>query len=435
MRATIPRKAKITIDYSEVTRKTNSLKLKSQINNKSVEMAEAKISLDTLINAFPTFDGKKNANIKNFVEQYENLVTEAKIPESLQVILLKGKIIGQARDTVYDNEDINSETDFTKFKEKLLEIFKKESTFEQSQAAFMDLKQMPTQSIDDYVKKFNSAASNYLKKSGCADKEGAKQFLQNLKMSKFIDTIRPDIALEVRKQGPANFEEALKISKQIEIAFQSENKETVNAINANENKKDIYEVILALAKKQDEELNTLKAEFKACKLQDNKQKSNQKEIKYCEICKIKGHTLEECWYNIKDKNKKQQQAKDSGYNDSKVGTEPMLVPMTAPMFPQAGPYFQSNIPFYPNNYLGQPFASSNFASANNQWQNNVNMPGTSYGNSPNFQNLQNQPFPNNNSYYAQRQNSRRNFRDNFNRNYRGNNNKSSTRGNNYYKEN
>lgn len=45
-------------------------------------MDESKVSLDLLIGSFPTFDGKKNKNIDNFIHDYNTFATTVKIPEN-----------------------------------------------------------------------------------------------------------------------------------------------------------------------------------------------------------------------------------------------------------------------------------------------------------------------------------------------------------------
>lgn len=99
------------------------------------------------------------------------------------------------------------------------QLFKTEKSFAQAQDQFIHAKQLPTQSVEDFTKKFNITAQKYLDSSGHAAKEGAIEFLDIIKLSKFIEGLRPDISFELQKFPPDNFENAVTMAKKIEIAL------------------------------------------------------------------------------------------------------------------------------------------------------------------------------------------------------------------------
>lgn len=63
-----------------------------------------------------------------------------------------------------------------------------------------------------------------------------------LKMSNFLNAIRADIALDLRKNAPSSFQEVCDLAKQMENAYNESNFEEINAIK-NEDK-NLYEDLI-----------------------------------------------------------------------------------------------------------------------------------------------------------------------------------------------
>lgn len=309
MRRNLPRIAKDISLLNKLTNLENVQRKKKRRNNQkkndwnifaetekinTVKMTENSIRTETFLNLLQNFDGKKVTNIEQHLDQFERIVTQSKIPDEFKVLFLKSKFVGQARDIIQENEELNQENDYNSLKEKLIKQFKKDLIFEEHQASFMQIRQNPTESIETYVNKFNSTAIKYLKASGHAEKKGAQEFLETLKLTRFVETIRPDIAYEVKKSAPKKFEDAVAFAKQIELAKNSFPAESVNAVNNSAPNDELCQMMVNLNIKQTETIEKLREEINTIK--NNKIEPKQ-EKKFCHICEVGSHDTKSCYFN------------------------------------------------------------------------------------------------------------------------------------------
>lgn len=86
---------------------------------------------------------------------------------------------------------------FAEFK-KIITHFKTEKSFTHAQDQFIQAKQLTTQSVEEFYKSIQHFTTNYLASSGHAAKESAVEFLNTVKLSKFIEGLRPDISFELQ---------------------------------------------------------------------------------------------------------------------------------------------------------------------------------------------------------------------------------------------
>ena len=289
--------------------KKNSL-LNNKPQNSNNKMPNLTASLDVILKALPNFDNENNLNIKAFVEQFDALLKKADTTDEVRIILLRSKFSGTAREAILNNPELNHEKDYEKFKAELIKFFEKPKLLAQSQAKFMDIQQKPDQSIDQFVRSFNVTANKYFTDSGHANNEGAKQFLNTMKLTKFINSVRPEIAYQLTIVEPKTFEEAVEIARKVEIALKN-SKESINNIsaqNSQQNSEDsntknhdvLYETLLHRANNQEEEMKKLRESLN--NLNVNKQNNSNienKVNKYCHICKTPTHNTDNCWYNAR----------------------------------------------------------------------------------------------------------------------------------------
>ena len=286
--------------------KSNTPSIQMNDNNK---MSKLSASLDAILRALPNFDGENYDNINTFITQYDELVKDADINDKVKLILLKSKFSGNARDLIYNTPDLNDEKDYGVFKTIVINYFKKQIFFAQSQSKFMELQQKPDQTIEEFVKYFNVAAVKYLKDSGHANNQGAKDFLNIMKLTKFIDSVRPEIAFQIKIAEPKTFEEAVNMARKVELALKT-SPESVNnmtiqnpvetSIETKTNTKDIiYETLLHKANKQEAEMEKIHETLNNLSLKKQTTDSDKKLNRYCHICKTKTHDTDTCWYNSK----------------------------------------------------------------------------------------------------------------------------------------
>ena len=309
----------------------------------------SEVNLHSLLNLLPSFDGKKESNIQFYLQQFDELATQAKINEdNIKLIILKTKLTGSARDYLINSPDLQNTTNYADFKQKLLDKFQISYSLEKAQNTFMTIKQTPEQNISDFVTTFNNAASHYLTQTGNDKKPDAVNFLNLIKFTRFLDSIRPDIALEVRKIGPKDFQEAVDIAKRIELALNSANAQSLNNMTHENNDKKFYETLIQLSNKETEDkINKMQEELNALKIQKQTNSTNNAE-KFCDICKLKGkHDTNSCWFNLKNK-KNNRQSKNMKSKQNNYPTH-----FSQPNMYQMQPIGQM-IP-HTNNYLAPPF--------------------------------------------------------------------------------
>lgn len=267
-------------------------------------------SLDSLLNNLPNFEGKKEQDIDFFIKQFEQIADASKLAPSLKTVLIKAKLAGHAKQILINSPELRDCEDFDILKNELKKLFEQKRNFAEIQQKFSTLTQLPTQTIDDFVKMFNISAQKFLAVSGHSSKAGAKDLLDTIKLTKFTQALRPDIAFELQKIGPETFEEAVKNAKKIELAFI--NKKEINSVtNTQENNHLAMSTLLELNNAQAIQLNDLKMEINAIKAehekknniakhQTNNQQESKKQDKFCHICSTESHNTDQCYYNKKN---------------------------------------------------------------------------------------------------------------------------------------
>lgn len=283
----------------------------------SATMAQTiSLNADTLINLIPNFDEKKSTNIKDFIEQIEELTNAANLPDSIKIILVKNKISGRPRELLNNLTELNTEKTYEAFKKKLIDTFQKPIEFNKTQSKFMELKQAPNQSISDFEKIFNITSAKYLSDSGHEAKPGAKDFLYTLKLNRFLDAIRSDLAFEVRKCAPQTYEQAVKLAKQIESAYEAKDLGEKYSEQTNT----LCDSLMSLSKSQSEQINMLEDQIKKLTIDKtpSKLEIGSKQEKWCHICKLSSHQTENCWHNTKSPNARSFKQYNRNYRN--VGT-------------------------------------------------------------------------------------------------------------------
>lgn len=264
-------------------------------------------TLDSILQYLPNFEGKANDNITFFLKQFDDLVEQSDLENSVKLILLKSKISGKAKELFFNLPDLLDCNDYAQLKTLLEETFAQTTIVAKTQADFMTLKQQPAQNIEEYIKIFNIKSAKYLKDSGHASQNGAKQFLETIKLHKFIDSVRNDIAFELRKAGVKTFEEAINLAKTVELALNA-NENTINCIaNASDDRQNntdpsqiLSNTVLSMSEVYGKQLESMQQQIDSLKIGETNNSNKTTRIKKsCMICKFTGHTLEECYYNAR----------------------------------------------------------------------------------------------------------------------------------------
>lgn len=347
----------VDLNTSGIKTRRQRQKIKNKKNDQNNNNKMAKPSVDTLLTFIPVFDGKKESNINFFVSEFNNLMEEVDLDDKSKLAILKAKLVGQAREKLANDESLNTEKDFAKFKEKLIDIFSAKTNFSTAQNNFFALRQKPTQSITDFIYEFNAAAKLYADKSGQKIENSNNKLFETIKFTRFLESMRPDLSLDVRRMAPANFNDACKFAKQMEEAYNQVSLNEINTIQKSSNDEN-FDKLLKLNIESAEQIKILTSELNNLKLKSKENIENKNN--WCEYCKRKSHSIETCWFRNSTKNSQQRNENPSGQNSK-------------------------NRYFYNNKFQQRPNFSPRYTNPNQNMQfQNYAMPGGYYGFPPYF---------------------------------------------------
>lgn len=392
-----------------ITRKTTQSSKITNTSNKTTqtltENMETKITLtlDSLIQNIQTFEGKKEQDIEFFLEQFDDITKAANLAPELKLLVLRSKLGGHAKQILITSPELREEKDYTEFKTKLIKVFQTKKSFAEAQQNFASINQKPNQSVEDFAKQFSITAQKYLCSSGHSKKSGARELLNTIKLTKFIDALRPDIAFEVHKNGPETFEEACEQAKKIEIAINANRKE-INTTQTN-SENTALATIIELSNNQNAQINSIQQELNNLKLNSQVRQSQpveKTEERYCHICKTSSHSTENCFYNTKNKNQdrnfrypNKQFQRGNGHNFRPRGNTNNRPRFWNPEYPFYNPRHQIS----PQNFQSMP--GWGYSTQNTNMPHNSNAYALNYNTPPTLPAPPQITFPQENHFTAQ----------------------------------
>lgn len=286
----------------------------SSLNNsqKNSNISKADMAkTDSLLGLIAPYDGKRENNIQFFINEFDRAAAQTEFGNEVKLIILRSKFVGMARERLQSDMELNSETDYAKFKEKAIQTFTIKKTFGESHNEFSKIQQKPTEIMSDYIVRFNLVAAKFFEISGFSSKADAKKLFDLMKLHRFLESIKPDIALEIRKRGIDKYKEATELALTIENAFVSVKHEELNAISTNTATTEFCESLLKKNEAQAHELIQLRSELEKLKVREKEKLQNnpRNNAKYCSICNLRNHDTESCRYNVRNK----RQYRDNNY--------------------------------------------------------------------------------------------------------------------------
>ncbi|GBO20437.1 hypothetical protein AVEN_40537-1, partial [Araneus ventricosus] len=171
----------------------------------------------SLISSLTPFKGG-NEKFDFFIKQFNDIARLERWPESKKILLLKLNLKEQALKFLVSNPKIEEIDDFNSLVKKLKEKFCKKPNFEEAQRQLNNLKQTVSQSISDLAELVSSITDKFSNPNN-SEGENVVSLTEKLKLSKFIEALRPDIRVEVKKLGPKTFKSAVAIAKNIDNAL------------------------------------------------------------------------------------------------------------------------------------------------------------------------------------------------------------------------
>ncbi|GBL64788.1 Transposon Tf2-6 polyprotein, partial [Araneus ventricosus] len=144
--------------------------------------------------------------------------------EAKKILVLKLNLKDEALKFLVSNPKLEELDHFDSLVKKLEEKFCKKPNFEEAQRQFNNLKQKVSQSISDLAEQVSSTTDKFSNPNN-SEEENIVNLTEKLKLSKFIEALRPDIRVEVKKLGPKNFKSAVAIAKNIDNALSDDGAE------------------------------------------------------------------------------------------------------------------------------------------------------------------------------------------------------------------
>ncbi|GBM29760.1 hypothetical protein AVEN_117713-1 [Araneus ventricosus] len=169
---------------------------------------------NSLVASLTPFKGKEDS-FEFFVKQINDIARLEKWGEAKKILVLKLNLKDEALKFLVSNPKIDEINDFDSLVNKLKEKFCKKPYFEQSQRQFNNLKQKVSQYISDLAEQVSSTTEKFSNPNN-SEEENIVNLTEKLKLSKFIEALRSDIRVEVKKLGPETFKSAVAIAKNID---------------------------------------------------------------------------------------------------------------------------------------------------------------------------------------------------------------------------
>lgn len=236
------------------------------------------------ISLLPQYSGQEEENLDEFLAQFENIAELSGWKDNERGLILKTRLRGEAFKHIMDNEQ-SKNNDIKAIKAELCRKFTKRKTQQQKKQLFDNIKHTPKMSIEEFGKVIKMRTKDYL--GITKDTPETKQIENTVMLQKFLETIREDIAIEIKKLDITTFEEAVKKAQQLNDVYETV---TVNNITKTE-ENNVSEIVKNL------EIMKLREEMEEIK--DSLKKITQIQVQkviQCEICKKFGHEKQQCWF-------------------------------------------------------------------------------------------------------------------------------------------
>lgn len=249
--------------------------------------------------SLPTFSGSESENINFFLDTLNQLAEVEKWCNEKKLLVLKLNLRDQALNYIIHDTRASNEKNVEKLQDLLRKKFTKHESFSQIHQDFSNIVQLPKMSVNQLAEIVNNNVNKFLGLQN-TNNEDLVKLGEKIKLDKFLNALRTDLKIEVKKLGANNFEEAVQKAKNIENAL-SDTELTTNNITYNE------ELCTIIKNQMEANKNIQELAEKVKNLSEDKQHhyakpSTSKETKIfhhervsCHICG-KPHLTTKCWF-------------------------------------------------------------------------------------------------------------------------------------------
>ena len=264
--------------------KTMNSKLNSSMSQNNVTSAIALI---------PQFSGEDSISVVYFITQFNNICDLMEIEDSKRHTILKNVLIGKALKYLNDSNLI-METNTEALLDKLKAKFFKVKNFADFQLDLEKIKQTPSQSVKEIADDIEGTINRMINELKLDQSE---DFFDQLKMQKFLESVRSDLKYEIQKFDVKNFKDALKTAERLERVMKLETPrvEEVNSIDKLQAEIEELKVQNHCTTQLLKDLIQQVANSKPQQHHDTQHTTQTPQ--QCMICNKKYHLTADCWYH------------------------------------------------------------------------------------------------------------------------------------------
>lgn len=253
----------------------------------------------SMANSLQKYSGLKEENLEFFLNNLEQISEIEKWDSKKKTLILKLNLSGNALRVVSESKT-SVDNEYEDIVKLLRGKFSRHISYAEIQGKFNSLMQKPNQNIRSLLEEVETITNDYLD-IGVNSSEETLKLAAKMKSQKLLDSMRPDIRIEVMKRGATEFKNIGKIAIDVENAL-SISDNHVNSITKSseieillKNQIESNKKIEELTRKLDE-LTKTKAVNNVVENQANESR-NQRVT--CHICN-KLHKTTDCWYYPKN---------------------------------------------------------------------------------------------------------------------------------------
>jgi len=199
--------------------------------------SSSKINGISLLTTF--FDGEP-AECHHFFKQFNDIAELSGWSNREKLTILKTRLKGNALTFIQNDQELSFSNDYDQVKESLIKFFSEDEGLTKNQTQFNVCNMWEGENVKNFAYRVSLLTNNYLGIKTTTNQETLK-IIDRLKLSKFINSLIPEIQIDVLKSNPQTFQEAVSAASNSQRANETIKKMSCLQVN-NITKKEINEI-------------------------------------------------------------------------------------------------------------------------------------------------------------------------------------------------
>lgn len=268
------------------------------------------------------FAGEKGERVESFLTQFENITKLTNWSDDHKGLILKTRLKNKAAEFILKNDTTKENDNIDIVKNALIKRFGEIKSLTQAQNEFQNIKQTPVTSIRELEQEIREKTQKFL--GDIRESAEMRKINDRIMLAKFLESVREDIKIELKKANIETFEEAVERAVLLEEIFKEEQ---VNVNTLRLQGTDHEREVL----KRDREIAELKQQIQEMQIERSSQINRQPSFQrrqppvqnkqmqiICQICKRRGHGASTCFYRDTNNKKYENSNKNQGVNAGTV---------------------------------------------------------------------------------------------------------------------